>query len=104
MRKDKIYEALQPERFKSWLESAFAEGEIASLELLKDDKKVEKAANLAYDKIPVFPYRIVIKAVLGKKGFVKLVLKIRDKMLETKSMDLSWLNLEYLKSILPSIR
>lgn len=74
------------------------------MELLKNDEKVKRADNVAYDKMPVFPYRTIIKAVLGKKGFVKLVLKVRDKMLETKYMNLSWCNLEYLKSILPSIR
>jgi len=95
-----IYEVLQPERIKTWLKTAFTEVGVISEELLKDDKKVEKAALLAYEKIPLFPFRAVIKATLGKDGFTKLVFGIRDKMLESKSLDLSWLNVEYLKSIL----
>ena len=102
--KDKIYEALQPERFKSYLKSAFSDAGIASIELLKDKDKVERAANIAYNKMPVLPYRAIIKVVLGKEGFVKLVLKICDKMLEAKSMDISWLNLDYLKSTLPNVK
>lgn len=104
MNKDKIYEALQPERFKSYLKSAFSDAGIDSLELLNDKGKIEKAANIAYANIPLLPYRVIIKAVLGKKGFVKLVLKISDKMLEAKSMDFSWLNLDCLKSILSNIK
>jgi len=100
MDKASTYEALQPERMKTWLKTAFAEVGITSEELLKDDKKVEKAAHIAYEKIPLFPYRAVIKSTLGKDGFTRLVFGIRDKMLESKSIDLSWLNLEYLKSIL----
>jgi len=102
--KDKIYEALQPERFKSYLKSAFSDAGIASLEVLNDKDKAERAANITYNKIPVLPYRAIIKVVLGKEGFVKLVLGICDKMLEAKSMDISWLNLDYLKSALPNLK
>lgn len=104
MNKDKIYEALQPEKFKSYLKSAFSDAGIASIELLKDKDKVERAANIAYNKMPVLPHRAIIKVVLGKEGFVKLVLKICDKMLEAKSMDISWLNLDYLKSALSNVK
>ncbi len=100
MDKANIYEALQPEKFRTWLKSAFTEVGITSEELLNDDKKVERAAQVAYEKIPLLPFRAVIKATLGKDGFTKLVFGIRDKMLESKSIDLSWLNLDNLKSIL----
>jgi len=100
MDKANIYEALQPEKFRTWLKSAFTEVGITSEELLNDDKKVEKAAQVAYEKIPLLPFRAVIKATLGKDGFTKLVFGIRDKMLESKSVDLSSLNIEHFKSIL----
>ncbi len=104
MDKEKIYESLQPEKLKTWLKSAFSEVGIHSQELLLDDKKIEKAAHIAYKKIPMFPFRAAIKTIIGEKGFVNLVFKIRDKMLESKSMDLSWLTLDNLKSIISSIK
>ena len=103
MDKVNIYEVLQPDRFKTWIKTAFTEVGITSEELLKDDKKVEKAALIAYEKIPLFPFRVVIKTTIGKNGFIKLIFNVRDKMLETKSVDLSWLNLENLKAILSKI-
>jgi hypothetical protein len=96
----KIHEAIQPERLKAWLKAAFAEVGITTEELLKDDGKVEKAALIAYEKIPLLPFRAVIKATIGKDGFTKLVFGIRDKMIELKSADLFSLNFEHIKSIL----
>jgi hypothetical protein len=100
MDKVNIHEVIQPERIKMWLKTAFMEVGITTEELLKDNKRVEKAALIAYEKIPLLPFRAVIKATIGKDGFTKLIFGIRDKMLETKSIDLSWLNMEYLKSVL----
>ena len=100
----KIYEVLQPGKFKTWLKSAFSEAGVKSFDFLKDDNKIEKAAHIAYKKIPRFPYRAIIKATIGEKGFSKLVFKIRDKMIEANSMDFSWLNTDELKSILPKIK
>ncbi len=51
MKKDKIYEVLQPERLRSWLRSAFEEVGITSTEILKDEEKVKRAAKAAYKKI-----------------------------------------------------
>lgn len=100
MDKSNIYEALQPEKLKTWLKTAFAEAGITTVEVLKNDNIIEKAAVLAYERIPLIPFRGIIKATMGKNGFTKLVFHIRDKMLELNTLDLSWLNLEYLKSIL----
>ena len=96
----KIIEALQPERFKTWLKTSFGEAGIKSVEFLQDDNKIEKAAHIAYKKIPLFPLRTIIKTTIGEKGFVNLVFSIRDKMTEAKSMDLSWLNIDWMKAIL----
>lgn len=104
MAQEQIFEALHPDKMKSWLKSAFSEAGIHSHELLLDDQKIEKAAHLTYKKIPMFPFRVAIKAVIGEKGFVKLVFKIRDNMVEKNSMDFSWLTMDYLKSILPDIK
>lgn len=96
----KILEALEPTRLKSWLSSAFSEAGISALELLTDDSKVDKAAALAYKKIPLFPYRTIVKATIGEKGFTRLVFKIRDKMLAARSFDFSIIDSNYLKSVL----
>lgn len=104
MDKRNILEALQPERLKTWLKTAFAEVGITTEELLKDDRKVEKAALIAWEKIPLIPYRAVIKVTIGKDGFTKLLFNVRDKMLESKSIDFSWLSPDYLKSILPKLQ
>lgn len=104
MDKNKIFEALQPEKFKLWLKSAFTEAGISSVEFLNDDKKIEKAAQNAYKRIPLFPYRTIIKSIIGQKGFTRLIFKVRDKMLEAKSMDFSFFNNDYLRSILSSVK
>lgn len=104
MDKDKIFEALQPDKLKIWLSSAFTEVGISSEEILKNDQKIEKAAQIAYKKIPIFPYRAIIKATIGEKGFTKVVYNIRDKMIEAKSMDLTWLNFDNLKEMLSQFK
>ncbi len=104
MDKGRIYEALQPDKFKTWISTAFTEVGISSEELLKNDQKIDKAVQIAYKKIPRFPYRAIIKATIGEKGFTKVVYNIRDKMIEAKSMDLTWLNLDYLKDILSQFK
>lgn len=100
MDKVKTFEALQPEKLRTWLRTAFTEVGITTVELLKNDKMVEKAANIVYERIPLLPFRAIIKATIGKDGFTNLVFNVRNKMLEVKSIELSWLNSEYLKSIL----
>lgn len=70
MEKIKVYEVLHTERFKTWLKSAFSEAGISSLDFLKDDKKIEKAAHIAYKRIPRFPYiEQLLKPQSGKKVF-----------------------------------
>lgn len=103
MNKDKIYEVLQPDKLKLWIKSAFSEAGVTSSEFLKDDKKIEKAAQIALKKIPRFPYRTIIKTTLGEKGFLKFIFKIRDKMVEAKSLDFSLINTENIQSYLSSI-
>ena len=98
METEKLSEAINPDRLKTWLNSAFSEVGIHSKDLLMDDKKVQKAAHNAYKKIPLLPFRAAVKATIGKNGFVNLVFKIRDKMLEAETMDLTWLNADYIKS------
>ena len=95
-----IYDVLQPERVKIWLKAAFKEAGVTSVAVLKDDKKVERVAQMTYEKIPLIPFRAAIKAAIGKDGFTRVMFAMRDKMLEADSVDLSWLNLEYVKAIL----
>lgn len=104
MDRAKIYETLQPDKLKTWLSTAFTEVGISSEESLKNDQKIGKAAQIAYKKIPKFPYRAIIKATIGEKGFTRVVYNIRDKMIEAKSMDITWLNFDYLKDILSQFK
>lgn len=100
----KIYELLKTEKFKEWIKSAFSEAGIKSKDFLTDDSKIQNAAHIAYKKIPLFPYRAIIKSTIGENGFSKLIFKIRDKMIEAKSMDFSWINTDQIKSIIPIIK
>ena len=104
MGKEKIHEILHPAKFKEWIKFAFKEANISSISELNDDKKIEKAAKIAYKKIPRFPYRTIIKTTVGEKGFLKLVFGIRDKMLEAKSLNFSLVNTEYLKLFLSNLK
>lgn len=97
---NKLLEVLEPARVRSWLSAAFSEAGISAFELLRDDNKVQTAAELAYMQIPRFPYRTIIKATIGEKGFTRLVFKIRDKMVETRSYDFSFIDSVFLKSSL----
>jgi len=81
MNKVNIYEILQQDKLKDWIKTAFSEAGVSSTEFLKDDKKIEKAAQIAFNKIPRFPYRTIIKSTIGEKGFSKFIFKIRDKMI-----------------------
>lgn len=95
---NKLSEALNPKKMGDWIQESLTEAGIYSVELLKDDKKVENHANRVYEKIPLIPYRAVIKAAIGKKGFIKLIFQIRDKMLEENSLSLSWLSTDMYKT------
>lgn len=103
MDRSKLYESLHPEKLRLWLDTAFHEAGIKSIEFLSDDRLVEKAAHIAYGKIPLLPFRAAIKAVIGEKGFVNLVFKIREKMIQTNSLSLSWLNMDFIKSALQNL-
>jgi hypothetical protein len=98
-----LSDVIQAERLKLWLSSTFSELGITSVEMLKSDEKMRQVAMSLYDRIPLVPYRAVIKATLGKDGFTAFVFRIRDKMLQAGSTDLSWLNLEQLKLLLPIV-
>ena len=80
--------------------SAFSEAGISAFELLTDNRKIEKAAQRAYKKIPLFPYRTIVKATIGEKGFTRLVFRIRDKMISAGSFDLTIIDSNYLKSMI----
>lgn len=80
MNQASVYEVLQPDRFKAWLKEAFTEVGITSVELLKNDKKLEKAVLIVYKRIPLLPFRAAIKATIGQDGFTKLVFRVRDGM------------------------
>lgn len=95
-----VLDALDPDRLRQWLTAAFAEAGLTSVEFLKNDLLVEKAASAAYKKIPLLPFRAAIKATIGKDGFTALVFGIRDQMIRSHSVDLSWLSLEYIKTAL----
>jgi len=51
-----IFEALSPQKMKSWIKEALSKAGIKTVEMLKDDKKIESAANRIYKKIPLIPY------------------------------------------------
>jgi hypothetical protein len=102
--KEKIYEILHPQKLKGWIKSAFKEADISSLEYLKNDEKIEKAAQIALKKIPRFPYRTIIKTTIGEKGFSKFIFKIRDKMIDAKSIDFSLINTENIKSYFSNLK
>ena len=95
---DKLLEALDPKKLRDWVQESLTEAGISSVEMLRDDNKVEKAAKYTYKKIPFIPARLAVKAIIGKKGFIKLIFQIRDKMLEEGSMDLSWMSTNTFKT------
>ena len=98
MRKS-IDELVRPEQIQSWLAAAFSKVGITTLEILKDDQKVERAALVAYQSIPLFPVRVAIRATVGQVGFTAFVFRVRDEMLRAESVDLSRLTLGHLKSL-----
>jgi hypothetical protein len=104
MDKKKVYEALDISMLKDWLNTSFREVGISSLELLANDKVIDKAAERAYKKIPKFPYRAILKATIGEEGFTQLVYKIRDGMLKRKSIEFEWLTVDTLKKLLSEIK
>ena len=79
--KEKIYEIHYSDKFKEWIKFAFKKADISSIEYLKDDKNIEKAAQIAYKKIPRFPYRTIIKTTIGEKEFSNLFLMFWIKFL-----------------------
>ncbi len=100
MSMEKLHQVLDIEKLQGWIQSGLAEAGISSMEMLADDHKVENAARGIYKKIPLFPIRTAIKTAIGEYGFVKLIFRVRDKMVEQKSMDLAWLNVETLKTMI----
>jgi len=69
---------------------------ITAVEQLKDDSKVQLAADLLFAKTPFFQ-RQLINATLGRKGFYAIIFELRDKMLQVGSMDLSWLTADFIR-------
>ena len=67
--------------------SSFKKVGINSSEMLLNDDLVQKAAELAWSRLPVFPVRAAVKVTLGKDGFISLVFKIRDKLVEAGEVE-----------------
>lgn len=99
-----IQQIIQPEQIRSWLRNAFSDAGVNSVELLKNDHKVQQVALAVYDRIPLVPFRAIIKATIGKDGFTSFVFRVRDKMVQAGSTDLSWLSAAQLKSLLSEKR
>jgi hypothetical protein len=91
-------------RLDMTISPAFTEVGISFEEILKNDQKIKKVAQIAYKKILRFPYRAIIKAIIGEKGFTKVVYTSRDKMIAAKSTDLTWRNLDNLKNVLSQFK
>ena len=98
MKLNKLLKIFEAGKLRESILKSLEESGISSVEILVDDHKVNELAKKTYKKMPLFPMRLAIKATIGKKGFIKLIFQIRDKMLEAGSMDLSWLTADTLKS------
>ena len=100
---DKLMNVLDIEKLKLWIYDALKKAEISTIETLKNDERILLVSEKIYKKIPLLPYRATIKATIGKNGFIKLIFYVRDKMLELNSVDLNWLNREFIESKLDII-
>ncbi|HWR84072.1 MAG TPA: hypothetical protein VN285_12295 [Candidatus Deferrimicrobium sp.] len=96
-------ESFDPEVLKSRIKEALAKAGISTVDMLRDDRTVLMLSDAAYKKIPLLPFRAAIKATIGKKGFDRLVLEIRDMMIQAGSLDLSWFDRKYLKDLLSTV-
>jgi hypothetical protein len=101
MPSEKLYEILYEHGLKDVLQKAFHDIGIKSLTLLQDDKKVQAAAQIAFEALP-FPVRMMVNASMGEQGFYDLVFKVRLKVMEGQSIELSWLNKDSIKAVLVS--
>ena len=69
MKKQRILGTINPYLLKKWIKQAFQVDGINSVGFLKDDRRVAKADEKLYQKIPLFPFHAAIKVLVGKKGF-----------------------------------
>ena len=97
---DKLYEVLDANKLKDRLMLSMSELGINTLEQLKNDVVIQNLAKKTYKKIPLIPLRAAIKCAIGEKGFYDLVFKIRDKAIASGSMDLSWLSIGEIKTMI----
>jgi hypothetical protein len=104
MEADKLLELIKSDQLLAWMREAFTSAGIDSLESLKDDNKINAATQILYDKIPKFPYRFILDAFLGKDKMTKVMFKMRDKMIIDRTLDLSKINGEYIRSILSGLK
>ena len=104
MDRNELTTILKSETLKDKLSDALANVGIKTVEGLRDDDKVRKAAQFIYGRLPLIPVRLAVKAVIGRNGFESLVFLIRDQMLAAGSMDLSFLSPEHLKDMIKSYR
>ncbi len=79
------------EKLAKVLSEAFARASIYSLEALRDDEKVRKAATFAHREMPLFA-RLGINATIGEQGFVLLVFGLRDYMVTHEIFDPAKIN------------
>jgi len=59
MNQEDIFSALNPEKLKSWTRSALTENGIKTVEMPKDDKRIESVAERIYKKILLFPIELL---------------------------------------------
>jgi len=100
MNLDALYEAVDAEKLTMWLKKSLTELGVSSVEKLKDDRVVESVARSTYKRIPLVPVRAAIKCTIGEQGFHRFVFQVRDKMVSTDSLDLSWLSPAEIKRML----
>jgi len=103
MHEAEFFNAIKPDKLKEWIRNALSEAGVNTISLLKDDRKIELIAVSIYKKMPLMPYRAFAKVILGESGFTRVVFKIRDQMIQANSLDLSCINIDYLKAVVSDI-
>lgn len=83
--------SLPVDEFRQWFQAALNSAKVSTVDALKDDEVVRAVSNQIYRTVPFVP-RMALRTAVGEQAFERLVFKIRDRMLENNSLDLSWLN------------
>lgn len=80
------------------VEAAFAKAAITTTATLRDDRRVRRAASEAHDALP-FVMRTAVRYSIGKDGFERFVLHLRDLMLKDGASTPTSLSRSRLQSI-----